>query len=157
MMSRTVAVAKPSSAKTWRAAARMVSRFCALVNSRRLAEALASIAGKLTRWPLLRARPHSRRHIRVTIACKTGQQLLLDARDQTRPLVNQRGVELHQAGAGSDLGIGVGPAADATHTHQGHGFSQALAHAAQHFGGRRKQRPARKTACFLCMRRFELR
>src|SRR6185312_16641693 len=131
MMSRTVAVAKPISAKTWRAAARMVSRFCALVSSRR--EDLASIAGKLTRWRSLRARPHSRRHIRVTIACKTGEQLLLDARDQARSLVNQRGVKLDEAGARPDLGISVGAAGDAAHTHQDHGFSQALTHAAQHF------------------------
>src|SRR3569832_2529834 len=135
MMSRTVAVAKPSSTKTWRAAARMVSRFCALVNSRRLAEVLASIAGKLTRWRSVRARPHSRRHIRVTIACKTGKHLLLDARHQTRPLVNQRGVKLHEAGAGSDLGIGVAAAGDAAHTHQDHGLYQALAQAAQRIGG----------------------
>src|SRR3569833_2374977 len=105
MMSRTVAVAKPSSAKACRAATRMVSRFCALVSSRR--EDLASIAGELTRWHSVRARPHSRRHMRVTIAYKTGKQLLLDARNQARPLVNQRGVKLHQAGAGTYHFIGV--------------------------------------------------
>src|SRR6185312_5283220 len=136
MMSRTVAVAKPISAKTWRAAARMVSRFCVLVSSRRVA--LASIWGKLNRWSSVRARPYGGGHIGVTIARQTGKQLLLDARDQAGALVNQRRVKLNETGAGSDLFIGIGAAGDAADADQGHGFSQALAHSAQHRGGRRQ-------------------
>src|ERR1700710_2998356 len=119
MMSRTVTAAKPISANTCRAPVKMVSRFCALVSSRRLSAevfACASMAGTLTNNddPSI---SHADRccHIRKAIARETAQQLAFDTANQARPLEDQRCVKLDQRRPGTDLRIGIFTTVDAAH------------------------------------------
>src|SRR5882757_3845160 len=99
MMSRTVAPARPSWAKTRAAAARMVSRFCALVSSRRPAGTvgLGSIPGTCAvRDVSSICRADRVAQFRKTITLQAGQKLLLDTSHQARAMEGQGGVELHQ-------------------------------------------------------------
>ena len=66
----------------------------------------------------LEIRPNRIRHRRKAIARQQRRQLVLDAPDDRRSLVDHHRVELHQGRAGADLGVGVGTRADAAATNQ---------------------------------------
>ena len=51
---------------------------------------------------------------------------------QRRPAVDQAAVQLHQLGAGVDLGLGVAAAQDAAHADDGHGVADFLLQRADH-------------------------
>ena len=76
----------------------------------------------------------------------SASQFALDAGNQTGAFIDQRGIKLHQRGAGADLGIGIGARGNAAHADQRDGIAQPLAHLAQDFGGGREQRRAGKAA-----------
>src|SRR5215472_8384753 len=73
-------------------------------------------------------------------------EVALDARNQAGPLVNESGIELHQAGAGPDLRISVGAARDAADADQRYPAAREPPHHADERRRRREQRLAAETA-----------
>jgi tripartite-type tricarboxylate transporter receptor subunit TctC len=85
-------------------------------------------------------------HRRKAVAGEQGRQFVLDAPHQRRPLIDHCRIELHQRGAGADLGIGVGARADAAAADERELASTRLGRAAYDLGCERREACAGKTA-----------
>jgi len=79
-------------------------------------------------------------------------QFGLDAPDQARAVKNQGCVELHQGGAGANLGIGVGAVRDAAHPDDRYSaFGQPI-HVPQNLVGECPERPSAQATGFAAPR-----
>src|SRR5260221_5085379 len=86
-----------------------------------------------------------------TVAAQQGGELALDPLDQAGALVDERGIELHEARPGADLGVGVGAVGDAADADQRHPPCGAAIHFGQQRGRRREERLAAEAAGLMRM------
>src|SRR5277367_503421 len=95
------------------------------------------------------------RQARVTVTREAFEEFGFQARDKTRAVVSQRGIELDQRCAGADFRVGVRAGRDTTDADKHEARADALAHGAKQRRRRREKWYTGKPTRLLCVGTFE--